>query len=253
MLTDPWFYVIAVPAVLVTAISKGGLGGGLGVLAVPLMALVIEPLTAAAIMLPILCTIDLFSVRAFRWQWDWGNLRILLPAALAGIALATATAHYFDTTLIKLLVGLVALWFAIDFVLARARRRSATVRAPRPLFGAFMGAIAGFTSFVAHAGSPPVNLYLLSQRLDKTVFVATTICFFAVVNFTKLIPYAWLGQFHRETLLTALVLAPLAPIGVWIGTWLHHRISPGLFYLLCYGLLGLTGVKLLFDVAVAAL
>ena len=246
MIIDPWFYAAAVPGVLITGISKGGFGGGLGVLAVPMMALVIDPILAAAIMLPILCAMDVIGAVAYRRSIDWANLRILVPAAIIGIGIGTASFRYLDASAIRILVGVVAVGFAADYWL---RRRSATDKPTGrdPIKGGFWGSVAGFTSFLAHAGGAPASVYLLPQRLNRTLFVGTTVYFFIIVNYVKLIPYAWLGQLSIANLSTTAVLLPLAPIGMMMGIWLHKRVSDGLFYRICYVLLALTGVKLLWD------
>ncbi len=248
LITDPWFYLAAVPAVLIVGISKGGFGGGLGVMAVPLMSLVIPPLQAAAIMLPILCIMDLVSIWAFRRYRDAPALRVLLPAAMVGLVVATATFHLVDATFVRLLVGAVAVLFALDFWL-RPRRAQGPAREPSVLRGGFWGLVAGFTSFIAHAGGPPLSVYLLPLRMNKSVLVGTTIVFFIVVNYAKILPYAWLGQFQVGNLATSLVLAPLAPLGVRLGVWMHHRVSERLFYQVSYVLVFLVGAKLLTDVA----
>ncbi len=243
MIELPVFYAFAIPAVLITGISKGGFGGGLGLIAVPLMSFAIPPLQAAAIMLPLLCAMDFFSVLQFRTWGDRKNLTILLPAALLGIGVGTVSFHYLNEAQIRLLIGIVALSFVVNYL--RQRRHEA--QSASIMRGGLWGCVAGFTSFGVHAGGAPLNIYLLPQRLPKSVYVGTTVIFFTVVNYLKLIPYAWLGQFNSNTLLTALVLAPLAPLGVYIGKYLHHRIDERWFYRICYGLLGLAGIKLLFD------
>ncbi|MBY4678535.1 sulfite exporter TauE/SafE family protein [Marinobacterium sp. CAU 1594] len=244
MLDNPLFYLTAIPAVLITGLSKGGFGGGLGLIAVPLISMAIAPVQAAAIMLPILCLMDLVALRRFRGKADWANLKILLPAALFGIGLGTLGFRYLSDSQIKLMIGLMALGFVANYLLRRGPLAPQTVSVWR---GGVWGTLAGFTSFGVHAGGAPLNIYLLPQRLDKSLFVATTIVFFASVNFIKLVPYFLLGQFNSETLWSAAVLAPLAPVGVYAGSLLHHRIPENWFYRCCYGLLTLTGLKLVYD------
>lgn len=247
MITDPWFYVVAVPAVVLFGISKGGFGGGFGVVAVPLMALVISPVQAAAIMLPILCVMDLFAIRRFRGRWVSAELKILVPASLLGIAVGTALFGYLSAAAIRLIVGVVAIAFTLNHWLGR--RRSAELGSadyPRG-YGIVGGSVAGFTSFIAHAGGPPVDMYLLRRSLNRTEFVATTVLFFAIVNYVKLVPYGWLGQLDTSNLWTALVLSPLAPIGIEIGHFLHHRVSDRFFFQLMYVLLFVVGCKLIYD------
>jgi uncharacterized membrane protein YfcA len=244
-ISEPLFYLAAVPAVLLAGISKGGFGGGLGVLAVPLMALIVSPVQAAAIMLPILCLMDIFGLRAYRTNWDRRNIAVMVPGALLGIAVGTLTFRYLDDGLIRLLIGALAIGFTLHYSLAR--NAGGGPARPRRLVGTLASALAGFTSFVAHAGGPPVQFFLLPQRLDKTLYVGTTVVFFFVVNYVKLVPYGWLGQLSADNLSTALILAPLAPLGIWLGVRLHGTVGQALFYRLCYGMLFVTGVKLLWD------
>lgn len=246
MLTDPWFYLAAIPAVLFYGISKGGFGGGLGVVSVPLMALVISPVQAAAILLPILCLMDLFSVWAYRGKWIRPELRILIPPALLGVTVGAALFGYMSAAIVRLIVGSVALIFALHWLL-RHRIQGRAIENISRRFGIPAAATAGFTSFIAHAGGPPLSMYLLRRPLNRTEFVATTVVFFTVMNYVKLVPYTWLGQFNNENLLTSLVLAPLAPIGVGIGVWLHRRVSDSWFFSFVYILLMVVSVKLIYD------
>jgi uncharacterized membrane protein YfcA len=247
LITDPWFYAAAVPAVLLFGISKGGFGGGLGTLAVPLLALVISPVQAAGILLPILCLMDLFSLWAYRGKWDYGELRVLVPASLVGIGMGTALFEYMSPAVIRLIVGVVAVSFTLHYWVARSVRRSRELPDYPRAAGLLGGAAAGFTSFIAHAGGPPINMYLLRRPHDRTVFVATTVLFFAIVNYTKLIPYAWLGQLEAGNLVTSLVLSPLAPLGVMMGVWLHRRVSDRFFFFTVYVLLAAVGLRLIWQ------
>ncbi len=115
------------------------------------------------------------------------------------------------------------------------------------MHGALLGTTAGFTSFVAHAGGPPVSFYLLPLRLPPLTFTATLGVVFTVVNFSKWLPYAWLGLIDLGNLSTSLALAPFAPVGVWIGLKIVRRIDPTWFYRLFHLGMALTGTKLLWD------
>ncbi len=247
MIDDPWFYAAAVPAIVIFGISKGGFGGGLGALAVPLMALTVSPIKAAAILLPILCLMDLVSLWAYRNRWVWQELRVLLPASLLGIGAGTLLFEYMSANVIRLIVGSVAVSFTLHFWITSDRRQRVGLPDFPRSAGSIGGSVAGFTSFIAHAGGPPLSMYLLRRPLTRTDFVATTVLFFAVVNYVKLVPYAWLGQLDAENLVTSAVLAPLAPIGVMIGVYLHKRVSDRLFFGVVYLLLFLVGVRLIYD------
>ena len=244
MFDQPLFWICAIISVIVTGISKGGFGG-IALLAVPLMSLVISPVQAAGIMLPILIVMDWVSLWAYRKSWDKALLLLMIPASLVGVALAWSFAAYLDDQFLRLCVGLIALLFPIYAVL-KPRGRASLVKNNKPL-GFLAGAVAGVTSFIAHAGGPLFQAYAIPQELEKKTYVGTGVIFFAVLNFVKLLPYAMLGQFDKSNLTTSLVLMPLAPIGVLIGVWLVNRINQDMFYRILYGIIFCVGLKLLWD------
>jgi uncharacterized membrane protein YfcA len=247
MLTDPIFLASAIFAVLITGVSKGGFGG-LALFAVPILSLSISPVQAAGILLPILIVMDWISVWAYRKTWDRRLLWLMLPGAVVGITIGGLLADQVSEDFVRLCVGLIAIIFPIYAVIgARFLQGRNHVQGNRSLAG-LAGLAAGFTSFVAHAGGPPFQAYALQQDLEKRIYAGTTVMFFFVVNAVKLIPYAMLGQFDRTNLTTSAALIPLAPVGVLIGVWLVKRIDQKLFYRVMYGLIFLTGCKLLWDV-----
>lgn len=245
MINDPLFYLIAVPVLLLTGIGKGGFGSGVGIVAVPSLSLVISPWEAVALMLPILCFMDVFGVWSYRRQWSRALMLYLAPGALIGIGFATLVAEFVDEHMIRLIIGLIAVLFSLNYWLG-GRRNPAPKPENRPK-GIFWSAMSGFTSFIGHAGGPPLQVYLLPLKLDKTVFVGTTTVFFMAVNYAKLAPYSYLGLFTEEILWTALVLAPICPLAMFAGVWLHHRIPEKSFYMVCYVLVFVIGCKLLHD------
>lgn len=247
MITDTLFYFAAVPAVILIGVSKGGFGSGLGILAVPLLAMVVSPIQAAAIMLPILCFMDLLGLWAYRGKWIWPELRILLPASLIGIGIGTLMFEFMSPVRLRLLLGVVAISFTLHHCLQAYLSKKKHPKLFAPVIGMGAAAVAGFTSFIAHAGGPPITMYLLRRGIDRTQFVATTVLFFAVVNYVKLIPYTWLGQFDASNLMTSLILAPLAPLSIGLGVWLHNRVTDRFFFQVAYAMLFLVGVKLMFD------
>lgn len=240
-IVDPWFYAAAIPAVLLTGISKGGLGLA-GGLSVPIVSLAISPIQAAAIMLPILVAMDLSALWAYRKHWDRANMRLLLPAGLVGIVVGWMVFRFLNDDAVRILIGLIAL----GFVLTGLRKSVRTTR-PTRTSGYFWGALAGFTSFVAHAGSPPLAVYLLPQRLEPILHVGTSVIFFAAINVTKLGPYYALGLLDVRNLTTAALLIPLGAFGIVVGVWLRSRMNPVLFFRASYVLLAGIGAKLLYD------
>ncbi len=244
MPTDPWFYATAIIALLIVGIAKGGLGGGIGIVGVPLMSLVIDPIRAAAIMLPILLVMDVFAVRAWWGRWSIDNLRTMVPGAVLGTLIGFATFRMLSIDAMRLLVGAIALVISISWFATRG----VPAAKPNSMWrGTFWATLSGFTSFSIHAGGPPAQVYLLSQRLDKSTFQATTVGFFFIVNALKLPSYAWLGQLDFANLSTSLALAPLAPLGIWLGRVLHDRIDEPVFYRIVYASLIMIGAKLIHD------
>ena len=244
LITDPFFYAVAVPAVLLMGISKSGFGSGFGSLAVPLMALAVTVPQAAAIMMPILFVMDIMGIAAFRRHFDWKLLRFLVPVGLVGTLVGTLSFRWLDSRWVAGIVGVFTLLFLAQRLLFPPRPDS-----PHPprWVGAILTVTSGFTSFVSHAGGPPINAYVIPMRLPPLVFTATMAACFFVINRRKWAPYAWRGLLDRRNMATSLALLPLAPIGVVIGVRLAHRIQPQLFYRLVYLGMLLTGCKLVDD------
>ena len=242
MIPDPWFWAIAIPAVTLTGISKGGLGGGAAV-STPLLALVLPPAQAAAIMLPVLCIMDLAGMRLYLGQRDRRIMRILVPAGLLGCLIGAFTFRLIDDAWLRVALGAIALGFLGWSLYPRKH----LPEKPGTAAGWFWGTLSGLTSFIAHAGSPPVMVYLVPQKLEKAAFVATSLVFFMTLNYAKIVPYVWLGLFDTRVLATSALLVPVVIVVTYIGMWLQRRIDVRWFYRIIYSLLFLTGTKLLYD------
>jgi uncharacterized membrane protein YfcA len=244
LITDPFFYAVAIPAVLLLGVSKSGFGAGFGSLAVPLMALAVTVPQAAAILMPVLLVMDLLGMAAFRRHLDRKLLRFLLPFGLAGIVLGTLLFRLLDPNVVAGVVGVVTLLFLAQRLLWPPRADSPP---PPKWLGALLSTASGFTSFIAHAGGPPINAYVLPLRLPPLLFTGTMAFFFFFINLSKWLPYAWLGLLDGRNLGTSLALLPFAPVGVWVGVRIAHRIDPALFYRLIHAGMFLTACKLLWD------
>ncbi len=245
LIVDPWFYVTAIPAVFIYGMAKGGLGGAAGAMSVPLMSLTADPLQAAAILLPIICLMDLQVLHLFWRKFDAHSLRILVPASVIGIAVGSLLLGVLPGFALKIMLGSIAILFCLDRWTQRRSEQSNSP--PGDWSGRFWGFVAGITSTHIHAGAPPASIYLLPKNLDKVILVGTFGVFFAVLNFVKLIPYTLLQQFDSQNLITALVLSPLGPLGVWAGYKVLHYFDQQAIYRIIYVFLLLTGGKLLVD------
>lgn len=245
MLTDPFFYVVAVPAVILLGLAKGGFSG-VSVISVPLMTLAVSPVQAAAITLPILIVQDVVSVWAFRRTWHAATLAIMLPAAALGIWAGYALAAYVTPSAVELAIGFVSVVFAVQRLWVE--RKDAPPPKPLPKwFGAVCGAVAGFTSQIFHAGGPPFQIYALPLKLERDVFIGTSAIFFAAVNWMKAPAYLALGQITRGNMATAAALLPVAIGSTIAGVVLVRRVDGEGFYKIIYWLLVAVGLKLVYD------
>lgn len=242
---DLYFWIVAVVAVFIVALSKSGLVGSLGMVAVPLLSLVMPARDAAGMMLPLLLVMDAIAVWTYRKDADWRILRIMLPGAMIGTLIGWALWSVVSDAMVLLFIGIITLLFILDALLP-IRKKLEGLPPSKP-WGAFWGGFAGFTSFISHTGGPPFQIYTLPQRLNPVTYAGTTAFFFAIVNTAKLVPYFFLGQLNVANITHAAILAPLAVVGVMIGVWLVRRISVKRFYQLTYWLVFLLSLKLIYD------
>jgi len=241
MLTDPWFYAAAVPAMIVLGLSKGGFAA-IGILAVPILAIVISPVQAAGITLPVLVLSDLIAVVSYWRVFDGRTLTIMLPGALIGIAIAWMTAAWVTEQEIRLIVGVISVLFALNYWF---RHRTNSEPQPQNIpKGVFWGIVTGFTSFVSHAGGTPFQMYVTPLRLEPPVFAGTAVLAFAIINELKLIPYFFLGQFDIANLTASLVLLPMSIPATFLGVWLVKRFKAESFYQVVYVLIFIVGAYL---------
>ncbi len=240
------FWIAAVVAAMLVGLSKGGLPV-VGMLGVPVLALVINPILAAGLLLPVFVVSDVFGVWAYRRAFNRRVLAIMLPAAMVGIGIGWATASLVPERLVIGLIGVIGASFAARLLLQRGP--DGPGRPARVLPGMIWGAISGFTSFVSHAGAPPYQVYVLPLKLEKTVFAGTTTIMFAAVNAAKLLPYWALGQLSAQNLKVAAMLLLPATLAVFAGVRLVQVIPQALFYRLISWALLSVSLKLLWDAA----
>jgi len=243
IITDPLFYLVAIPALIALGLSKGGFAG-IGVIATPLTALYLPPLEAAALILPVLIVQDVISLWWYRRDFDPWNLKVMLPGAIVGMALGWGFAAYVNDDVLRVSIGLIGICFVIYSVLtpipAEGRRKTA-------LSGLFWGSVSGFTSFLSQAGGPPYQVHVLPQRLPKMTLVGTTVIFFAIVNALKIGPYFALGQFSTVNFATSMVLLPIAVASNALGIWLVRITPVELFYRIAYSIVFCVSVMLLWQ------
>lgn len=241
------FFALAIPAVIFAGISKGGFGSGAAFASSSILALVFPPAIAIGVMLPLLMLMDAGAIKAYWRKWDWQLSKLVILGSIPGVALGAALYKIANPDVFRFMLGFISLAFvawqlANEFGLVKKRDRPL-----RAIGGALAGMTGGFTSFISHAGGPPVAVYFLSQSVSKTTYQASTVLIFTFINLGKFVPYTALGIFSKQTFLADLYLAPFALIGVWIGVKAHYLIPEKAFFRLTYVLLTLTGSKLIWD------
>jgi uncharacterized membrane protein YfcA len=225
---DPLFYIVATLAVVLVGVAKGGFAG-LGAASMPILVLVMDPIRAAAMLLPILLVQDVVSVWAFRRDFHLPTLKLMLPGALVGVALGWWMATTVPVSAVRAMVGLIALAFGM-YRIAQSMGFALKPRGDLPLWlGTFWGGVSGFTSQVAHAGGPPFQVWALSRKLPHTMFIGTSSLFFAALNWLKVPAYAALGQFTWDNMKLTLIFMPVAIASTFAGVWLVRRLSPARF------------------------
>ena len=229
--TDPLFWIVAAIAVTLLGLAKGGFTG-VGMVATPMLALIVPPLQAVTLMLPILLLQDAISVIVYRKHWDPWNLKVLIPGGLIGVGLAGLLAAYVPDYVVKLNVGIIG----ASFVLWRwfgPKGGDIGIR-PSVASGIFWGTMSGFTSTLANAGAPPWQVHMMPQHLPKLIFAGTATMYFAATNLVKVVPYVALGQFNANNLLISAVLFPLAIATNFMGVWLVRVTPQETFYKIIY-------------------
>lgn len=213
----------------------------------PLMALTMPVADAAALLLPLLIMCDIVAVYSYGRGFHKRSIKFLLPGALIGITIGGLFFGFFIGMDHVMRVGIGVL--AIVFVIFQATRAyifgALKEHHPHPAEGVLMGAISGFTSTLAHAGGPPMAIYLLPQRLPQNLYVGTAVIFFAVTNAVKLIPYWSLGMLKVGNITTIALLSPLTIVGVKLGLYMNNRVSQKWFERIVYSVLFVSGLQLL--------
>ena len=236
------FWIVAAIAAILTGLGKGGVPI-VGALTVPVLSLVISPVTAAGLMLPVYVVSDWFGLYAYRKEFDRRVLLIACVAMTLGVGIGWATAKLIPESAVTVLVGVISVAFALNQLL----RKAVVAQARRAEWGPglFWCSIAGFTSFVSHTGGPPYQVWTLPLGMKKAVFAGTSTVAFAYVNAIKLVPYFYLGQINLTSLETAAWLMPLAAAAVFFGVWVVKRLPEKLFFTIVTWSLLLIGLELI--------
>ncbi|KMW57960.1 INTEGRAL MEMBRANE PROTEIN (Rhomboid family) [Candidatus Rhodobacter oscarellae] len=247
MALDFTFFAVAIPCVLFLGIDKAGFGSASAIAVVPVLTLILEPAETVALMLPLLLAMDFVALRAYWGKWEPVTTRVLIAGSVPGAFLGAAVIAYVSVDVFRLLIGALALGF-VAFRLAQqsGALRLGTREMSDPAGFAFaLGA--GATSFIAHAGGPVASVYLLSKKLTKLEYQATTIIAFWVNNLVKIVLYLWLGFLSWQTALADLYLLPFAVLGTLLGVRVHRVVPEKLYFTLIYLFLTIAGTKLVFD------
>lgn len=167
---------VAFAGVFLISFMRGAFGGGFAIVGIPLLSIVMNPVTAGGLLAPLFIAMDLFALRYWKPStWSRQDLVLLLPGLVVGIALGYVLFRFLDHGAIAIVMAVttlifVGLWFF--------RGGEVTIR-PRSKPKAIMSGLAsGITTMVAHSGGPPLAMYLLPLGLSKEIYAGTTSMFF---------------------------------------------------------------------------
>lgn len=236
---------VAAFGVFLIAFMKGAFGGGLAIIGIPVLSLVMDPITAGALLAPLFVLMDAFALYYWRPKtWSKIDLMLLVPALALGTGLGFLLMKVVDQRTFAILIASITLLFTGLWF----RGGGKVVQQPRSKVKALIaGTASGVTSMVAHSGGPPVAMYLLPLGLSKAVYAGTSSSFFAAGNLMKALPWMALAKPTAELWTLMAWCLPFIPLGVWSGYRVHERLDQKQLYRLCYGLLTLTALKLLWD------
>jgi len=240
---DLSIFFFAAFGVAVFGIGKGGFAGPISMLAVPVMSFVMNPIQAAGILLPLLVLMDVMAMYIYWKKWRVDIFKIIIPASIIGIIIGSLTFQYTSENQIRLVVGIISILFVIISLI----QKNNLALKPTKIKGIFWSGTAGYTSFLIHAGAPPMNFYMLPLKLDKTIYIGTTTFAYFIINSVKLIPYYYLDLLVPSNLKISIALIPVAILSVLLGYFLQKKVSQEVFYNIIYLLLFLSGIKLIFD------
>lgn len=255
--TSAWmYYSLVIAAVVVMGIAKSGFGGGIGILAVPLIANAMPADRALGVMLPILIVADSFAVYQHRRQWSWAHMRLALFGAVLGIGLGTLLFFLLQSAskdglanMLSIFVGSICLVMVGVQVYRMCGGHVPTLPGNRAT-GVGVGAAAGFTSMLAHAAGPIMSIYWLDQKLGKRALTGSLVLFFILVNTAKLPSYVALDMITVASLKESAVFALFVPIGSLLGIVMHHRIPEKPFTAVMYAGAAIAGGWLIVKVMV---
>lgn len=242
--------LVSLFAAFFVGVVKGGFGGIMALLGVPIVTLATSPQQALAIMLPLMCVMDTVAIMRYWRKWEIKSLRALVPSALGGIGVGSYFVNILSGAYLRLFIAMVAFQFCLKHFLTHGSNHPSPQRNKEKtttLVATAWGFISGLSSVLAHAGGPALNAYLLPQHLPKTRYQSTVNAYYIIINYSKILPYALLGLFTSETLMICLLSIPIAIIGTYVGVWLHYRISQTTFYRIAYIAFFCSGCKLTYD------
>jgi uncharacterized protein len=242
---DPLTLAVAALGVFLIAFLRGAFGGGFAIIGIPLLSLVLDPIAAGTVLAPLFIAMDLVALRYWKPStWSKPDAVLLVPTFIVGIGLGFLLMRAIDTRLATILIALVTLVFVALWFLGTSTQQPRPRSTPKALLCGLSG---GVTTMVSHSGGPPLAMYLLPLGLPKAVYAGTTSLVFTAANLVKAGPWLLLGQPTRALWILMALCLPAVPIGIYAGWRLHERLSQERMYRLCYALLTVTALKLLWD------
>jgi len=216
-------YVVA--AALLVGFTKTSVGG-VGILAVLLMALAVPGKASPGVLLPMLIVADIFAVTYYRRHCDWKVLIRIFPATAIGIAVGYLIVDAIPARVFEIVIGGVILAM---LVMGLAIEKYRPAFSSGGIWAGAVGLVAGIVTMIANAAGPIFGIYLLQLGLNKQSFVGTRSWLFLVLNIFKVPFSASLGLITVDSLLLNLMTVPLIFLGAYLGFRVLKLINLELF------------------------
>lgn len=237
--------LVAVAGVFLISFMRGAFGGGFAIIGIPLLSIVMDPVTAGGLLAPLFIAMDLFALRYWKPStWSKPDLVLLVPGLVIGIGCGYLLFDCLDHRTIAIVMAVITLTFVGLWLVKGAEVAIRPRSTPKAIAA---GLASGVTTMVAHSGGPPLAMYLLPLGLSKEIYAGTTSLFFTVGNATKAVPWLLLVRPASQVWILMAVCLAAIPAGVWLGWRLHGRLDQRQVFRTCYGLLVVTALKLLWD------
>ena len=234
--------VLMISVVLVGAfLGEAMFGFGGGLLAVPLVSLLIGVREAVMLVLVFQVLMGMLLFRNYR-DIAWKPVQLVSVGLLAGAALGTMSLVMVPEWILRLILAV----FIILFLMREMFFKEVSLVQGHPLWlGSGAGMLGGWLHGIIGTGGPPFVMFLSELKIEKTAFRATMILLLFFCNIVRVGSAWYADMFAAPLIMMSLPALPLFGVALVGGQRLHHLISEKTYRICVYSLLVVAAVSLL--------